>query len=46
MKKLAAEKNVTIKPYNVIYHLVADMKCEISARLPLVQEEDILGISK
>lgn len=45
MKKLAAEKNVVIKPFNVIYHLIDDMKREISNKLPLVQEEDVIGIS-
>lgn len=43
IEKLAEEKNVIIKPFNVIYHLINDMKTEISSKLPLVQEEDILG---
>ncbi|GFS35256.1 translation initiation factor IF-2, mitochondrial [Nephila pilipes] len=43
MKKLADEKGILIKPFNVIYHLIADMKAEISNRLPLVEEEDVLG---
>lgn len=43
IKKLAEEKGIVIKPFNVIYHLIADMKVEISNRLPLVQKEDILG---
>ncbi|KAG8180805.1 hypothetical protein JTE90_008590 [Oedothorax gibbosus] len=43
IKKLAQEKEVTIKPFNVIYHLVADIKNELGSRLPLVQKEDILG---
>lgn len=43
MKALADERNVTIRPFNVIYHLIADMKTEISNRLPAVEEEDIVG---
>ncbi|GFS38240.1 translation initiation factor IF-2, mitochondrial [Trichonephila inaurata madagascariensis] len=43
VKKLAEEKDVLIKPFNVIYHLIADVKAEISNRLPLVEEEDVLG---
>ncbi|CAL1269853.1 unnamed protein product [Larinioides sclopetarius] len=44
IKKLADEKGIQIKPFNVIYHLIADMKTEISSRLPLVEEEDVLGL--
>ncbi|KFM71621.1 Translation initiation factor IF-2, mitochondrial, partial [Stegodyphus mimosarum] len=43
IKKLADERGIVIKPFNVIYHLIADMKTEISSRLPLVQEEDVIG---
>ncbi|KAF8773635.1 Translation initiation factor IF-2 like protein [Argiope bruennichi] len=43
IKKLADEKGIQIKHFNVIYHLIADMKTEISSRLPLVEEEDVLG---
>ncbi|GIX89284.1 translation initiation factor IF-2, mitochondrial [Caerostris extrusa] len=43
VKKLADETGVIIKPFNVIYHLIADMKTEISNKLPLVEKEDIIG---
>lgn len=41
--KLAKELDVTIKRFNVIYHLVDDLKNEISERLPLLDEEVIYG---
>ncbi|XP_054166451.1 translation initiation factor IF-2, mitochondrial-like [Oppia nitens] len=43
VNKLAKELNVTIKKFNVIYHLVDDLKKEISDRLPLIDEEVVLG---
>ncbi|XP_054716534.1 translation initiation factor IF-2, mitochondrial-like [Uloborus diversus] len=42
-KKMAEEAKIPIKHFNIIYRLIADMKTEISSRLPFVQEEDILG---
>lgn len=40
---LAREGNVEIRDYNVIYHLIDDMKKELGKRLPLVDSEEIQG---
>ncbi|XP_046622262.1 translation initiation factor IF-2, mitochondrial isoform X1 [Neodiprion virginianus] len=40
---LAKENGVQIRPFNVIYKLIDDLKDEISRKLPVVQREDILG---
>lgn len=40
---MAKEHNVKIKMFNVIYHLVDDLKAEISERLPLLDEEHFVG---
>lgn len=36
-------KDVKIKEYKVIYHLIDDLKREISSRLPLVDAEELVG---
>lgn len=41
--KLAKDLNVRLKRFNVIYHLVDDLKNEISEKLPLIDEEVVLG---
>lgn len=40
---LAASKNVPIKSHNIIYKLVDDLKEEINVKLPVTQEEQLLG---
>lgn len=39
----AKRRGVPVKRHNVIYKLVEDVKDEISARIPLDQEEEVLG---
>lgn len=41
---MALKEGVTISEHNVIYHLVDDLKEQISARLPLKDEEELLGM--
>ncbi|KAJ9576526.1 hypothetical protein L9F63_025578, partial [Diploptera punctata] len=36
VKKLAKENNISIRPHNIIYKLIDDLKKEISASLPLI----------
>ncbi|XP_059478002.1 translation initiation factor IF-2, mitochondrial [Neocloeon triangulifer] len=40
---LARQKSVSVKPHNVIYKLVDDIKDEVSSRLPLKKVEDSVG---
>jgi len=42
-KKLATAANVPVKEFNVIYHLIADLKNEISDRMPPADIEDVTG---
>ena len=39
----AKEQKVQLKPFNVIYHLVDDLKKEIDVRLPLLDKEEVIG---
>jgi translation initiation factor IF-2 len=41
--KAADTAKVPVRPYNVIYHLIDDLKQEISLRLPPANVEDVLG---
>lgn len=43
IKQIAEENEVTIRPYNVIYKLIDDVKAEINARLPAKPVEEIVG---
>ncbi|XP_071544942.1 translation initiation factor IF-2, mitochondrial [Panulirus ornatus] len=43
IQKAAIAQGVTIKENNVIYHLIEDLKKEISEKLPLKDEEEVLG---
>ena len=43
INKLAKDLGVSIKRFNVIYHLVDDLRKEISDRLPLIDEENVFG---
>ncbi|XP_028177069.1 translation initiation factor IF-2, mitochondrial [Ostrinia furnacalis] len=39
----AKKKNIPVKKLNIIYKLVDDVKEEISARIPVTQEEELIG---
>lgn len=41
--KKAKEEDVVVKEFNVIYHLVDDLKKEINEKLPLLDKEDVVG---
>lgn len=43
VRKVAAEQKVQIKQHSVIYHLIRDLKDEISENLPLKDVEEVLG---
>lgn len=43
VRKLAASRRVHVCPHNVIYHLFDELRDRISARLPLLLEEDVVG---
>ncbi len=43
MLKLATDSGVPVRGFNVIYHLVDDLKEEINSRLPLADEEEVTG---
>jgi translation initiation factor IF-2 len=40
---LAKQNNISIKAFNVIYHLVNDIKKEIESRLPHLDQEVVIG---
>lgn len=41
--KVASGSGVAIKEFNVIYHMVDDLKEEISKKLPMTEEENVQG---
>jgi len=43
LKQEANRKKISIRPYNVIYKLIDDIKKEINKRLPMVDAEEVLG---
>jgi translation initiation factor IF-2 len=43
VKEVAAQKGVKIKPHNIIYKLVDDIKEEVTQRLPIVKVEESVG---
>lgn len=43
LKDEAKKQRVSIRHMNVIYHLVNDLKHEMSSKMPPVEEEHILG---
>lgn len=43
IKSEAKKKGVEIRHLNVIYHLVDDVKRELSSKMPTTEEEEILG---
>lgn len=47
MKDLQQEvnkKKISIRPYNVIYKLIDDIKQEINKRLPMIDAEEVIGM--
>jgi len=44
LRQEAIKKKISIRPYNVIYKLIDDIKKEINKKLPLLDAEEILGI--
>jgi len=43
IQKLAEKCGVAVRPYSVIYHLIADLKQEINSKMAPVTVEDIVG---
>ncbi|XP_070160540.1 mitochondrial translation initiation factor 2 [Polyergus mexicanus] len=43
LKQKADKKNISIRPYNVIYKLIDDVKKEINIKLPLLNTEEVIG---
>ncbi|XP_018403977.1 PREDICTED: translation initiation factor IF-2, mitochondrial isoform X2 [Cyphomyrmex costatus] len=43
LQQEASEKNISIRPYNVIYKLIDDVKKEINTRLPPIDAEEMIG---
>ncbi|XP_065446859.1 translation initiation factor IF-2, mitochondrial isoform X2 [Chrysemys picta bellii] len=43
IQQLAAKKGIKIKFHNIIYHLIDDLKDELSSKLPLSVVEHIIG---
>ncbi|XP_018045855.1 PREDICTED: translation initiation factor IF-2, mitochondrial isoform X2 [Atta colombica] len=43
LQQEANEKKISIRPYNVIYKLIDDVKKEINSRLPPVDAEEVIG---
>ncbi|XP_011251164.2 translation initiation factor IF-2, mitochondrial isoform X1 [Camponotus floridanus] len=43
LKQEADKKNISIRPYNVIYKLIDDVKKEINTKLPSLDTEEIIG---
>ncbi|XP_018360625.1 PREDICTED: translation initiation factor IF-2, mitochondrial isoform X2 [Trachymyrmex cornetzi] len=43
LQQEANEKKISIRPYNVIYKLIDDVKKEINSRLPPIDTEEVIG---
>lgn len=43
LKEEADKKNISIRPYNVIYKLIDDVKKEINTKLPPLDTEEVIG---
>ncbi len=43
IQQFATEMGVEIRHYNVIYHLVDNLREELTSRLPPVSKDEILG---
>jgi len=46
LQQEANEKKISIRPYNVIYKLIDDVKKEINSRLPPVDAEEVIGMKE
>lgn len=46
LQEEADKKEIPIRPYNVIYKLVDDIRKEINNRLPLIDDEEVIGIGE
>lgn len=45
IQEKANEKKILIRPYNVIYKLIDDVKKEINNKLPQVDAEEVIGMN-
>ena len=43
IQKLASHLNVTIREFNVIYHLIDDIKYELSNNVPIIEQDFEIG---
>ncbi|TTI30680.1 Translation initiation factor IF-2, mitochondrial [Bagarius yarrelli] len=43
IQQMAAKKGISLKMHHVIYHLIDDLKKELSSKLPPATEENIVG---
>lgn len=43
IKQLIKQKNVILKEHNIIYKMVEDIKNELNIRIPITQEEQLVG---
>ncbi|XP_011868838.1 PREDICTED: translation initiation factor IF-2, mitochondrial isoform X2 [Vollenhovia emeryi] len=43
LQQEVSKKKISIRPYNVIYKLIDDVKTEINKRLPPVEAEEVIG---
>lgn len=46
LKQEADKKNISIRPHNVIYKLIDDVKKEINTKLPPLDTKEIIGTKK
>jgi len=46
LQQEANKKKISIRPYNVIYKLIDDVKKEINKKLPMVDAEEVIGMRK
>lgn len=44
LQQVAKKKKISIRPYNVIYKLIDDVKQELNKRLPMVDAEEVIGM--
>lgn len=46
LKEEADKKEILVRPYNVIYKLIDDVKKEINNKLPSLDAEEVIGMKK
>ena len=39
----ASKKNISIRPFNIIYRFLEDVKTELNSRVPPKEEEEVTG---